>query len=257
MLSYEQLQHIAPSVFTNEGHESTSDKYVPLSTIGVLKALEKQGFYPIRAQQQRTRIEGRKNFTKHRIILRQESTKLEVGDTVGEIQLVNSFDGSSALILEGGIFRCTCSNQATVPDGWVQSERIRHTVTTIDDAIEGVYRIVEDLPRVIDNAQSMRAIHLKEYQQHAFATAAWAIRNSDDPAPTKALLKPRRYVDTGDDLWSVYNRVQENMIKGGVPNGRTEQGRRKSTRRVTGIDEDRRINKALLILAENLQTQLR
>jgi hypothetical protein len=38
------------------------------------------------------------------------------------------------------------------------------------------------------------------------------------------LLTPRRREDYSDDLWTVYQRVQENLMKGGL-SGRTAQGK--------------------------------
>lgn len=58
------------------------------------------------------------------------------------------------------------------------------------------------------------------------------------------LLQARRTCDQGNDLWSVYNKVQENVIVGGIE-GRTAHGRRTMSRRINSIDEDLRINLAL------------
>jgi hypothetical protein len=64
------------------------------------------------------------------------------------------------------------------------------------------------------------------------------------PFDAGRLLEARREADQGKDLWTVYNRVQENVICGGIA-GRTAIGRRTSSRRITSIDEDLRINVAL------------
>ena len=51
------------------------------------------------------------------------------------------------------------------------------------------------------------------------------------------------------DLWTTFNRVQENMIKGGVP-GRSARGRRMTTRGVAGVNENVKLNRALWTLAD-------
>lgn len=74
---------------------------------------------------------------------------------------------------------------------------------------------------------------------------------------TKAqILTSRRYEDRKDDLWSVFNRCQENLSKGGLP-GRSAQGKRSRTRAVNGIDGDIKLNRALWVMAEELQQALR
>jgi hypothetical protein len=68
-------------------------------------------------------------------------------------------------------------------------------------------------------------------------------------------LKERRYDDKGHDLWSVYNVVQENIIKGGVQGqklGSNGRIRRQKTRAVKAIDRDVKLNKALWLLTEKM-----
>ena len=62
-----------------------------------------------------------------------------------------------------------------------------------------------------------------------------------------------RYEDKKDDIWTTYQRVQENLIKGGLP-GRTEKGKRTTTRPVKAIDGDVKLNKALWLIAEKFRT---
>lgn len=69
------------------------------------------------------------------------------------------------------------------------------------------------------------------------------------------ILTPRRYEDHQDDLWTVYNRIQESLLKGGL-SGRTAQGKRTHTRAVNGIDGDIKLNRALWVMAEELQQAL-
>ncbi|KAA8703552.1 DUF945 domain-containing protein, partial [Pseudomonas cannabina] len=71
------------------------------------------------------------------------------------------------------------------------------------------------------------------------------------PAPVtpSQLLMPRRREDRSSDLWTTFNRVQENTIKGGLT-GRNKQGRRTTTRAVNGIDQDVKLNRALWVLAQ-------
>ena len=75
------------------------------------------------------------------------------------------------------------------------------------------------------------------------------------PITAEQLLAPRRAEDAGDDLWRTFNRVQENAIRGGLTAwGRDAQNRprRVSSREVTGIDGDVRLNRALWTLTERM-----
>ena len=97
-LTDEQIRTFAPSVFAAEQHHSRSDKYLFISTADVLGALRREGFQPVRAMQTRTRIQDRREFTRHMIVFRQSSAAplTKVGDLTPEIVLVNSHDGTSS-----------------------------------------------------------------------------------------------------------------------------------------------------------------
>ncbi|TYC80496.1 DUF945 domain-containing protein, partial [Stappia sp. BW2] len=69
------------------------------------------------------------------------------------------------------------------------------------------------------------------------------------------LLNTRRTGDRENDLWTTFNVVQENAIRGGLEaRFRDEHGRlrRSSSRAVKGIDQDVKLNKALWTLSEKM-----
>jgi hypothetical protein len=102
----------------------------------------------------------------------------------------------------------------------------------------------------------MRATTLDVGEADVFARAALALKYDDPskPAPIteSQVLVPRRFGEHHADLWSIFNRVQENLIKGGLP-GRTASGRHQRTRPVQGIDQNVRLNRALWLLAEGMR----
>ena len=75
------------------------------------------------------------------------------------------------------------------------------------------------------------------------------------PISAHKLLDSRRWEDAGDDLWHVFNRVQENLIRGGQRDfsRRREDGRRyPRTRAIAGLDQNIRLNRELWNLAERV-----
>ena len=88
-----------------------------------------------------------------------------------------------------------------------------------------------------------------------FARAALALKydDPDKPAPIteSQILMPRRFDDRRPDLWSVFNRTQENLTCG--LRGRSANGRRQQTRPVQGIDQNIRLNRALWLLADGMR----
>jgi hypothetical protein len=64
------------------------------------------------AEQSRTRIPGKGDFTLHMVRFRhaEHLSPLAVGAEVPELVLVNSHDGASAYKFMAGVFRLVCSN---------------------------------------------------------------------------------------------------------------------------------------------------
>ncbi len=90
--------------------------------------------------------------------------------------------------------------------------------------------------------------------QQALAQAALTYRYGEEhqPITENQVLQPRRWEDKKDDLWTVYQRLQENLIKGGL-SGRNAKGNRARTRSVNGVGGDIKLNKALWVMTEKMQ----
>lgn len=71
------------------------------------------------------------------------------------------------------------------------------------------------------------------------------------PVTEAQILSPRRWQDENGDLWTTYQRIQENLIREGL-SGRTTKGKRTHTRAVKGIDSDVKLKHALWVIAESL-----
>ncbi|TBU88446.1 DUF932 domain-containing protein [Phytopseudomonas dryadis] len=252
-LSDDQIRNVAPSIYAEAPHGSRSDRYAYIATADVLSKLRQEGFEPFMACQTRVRNADRRDFTKHLIRLRHASQIN--GEVANEIVLLNSHDGTSSYQMLAGMFRFVCENGLVCGDTTADI-RVPHKGDVASDVIEGAYEVLRDFERVQESRDAMRAITLDAGEAEVFARSALALKYDDPGKPTPVtesqLLLPRRSDDQRPDLWATFNRVQENMIKGGLP-GRTVHGRRQRTREVQGIDQNIRLNRALWMLAEGLR----
>ena len=250
-LDNSQLFRIAPSIFANEAHESRSSRYTYIPTIDVLDGLKKEGFQPFFVAQSRSRIEGKSEFTKHMLRLRQvgEIEKSEAN----EIILINSHDGTSSYQMMAGCFRFVCQNGMVTGD-IVEDIRVRHKGNIVHNVIDAAYTIVDDFETVTESIDGMKSTLLLPEEQEIFAEAALSLKYDENEAPItpNQLLSTRRIADRNPDLWSNFNRVQENIIRGGL-RGRTANGNRTTTREVKSIDNNVKLNKALWILADGMR----
>ena len=252
-LSDDQIRRVAPSIFADAPHESRSERYSYIPTATVLTELRKEGFQPFMVTQTRVRDEGRREHTKHMIRLRHASQIN--GAEANEIVLLNSHDGTSSYQMLAGMFRFVCSNGLVCGDT-VADVRVPHKGDVAGHVIEGAFEVLSGFERVKESRDLMRSITLDEGEAEVFARAALSLKydDPDKPAPISEsqILMPRRFDDRRPDLWSVFNRTQENLTKGGL-HGRSANGRRQRTRPVQGIDSDVRLNRALWLLADGLR----
>ncbi|MCP6172566.1 DUF945 domain-containing protein, partial [Klebsiella pneumoniae] len=84
----DELAYYVPSVFSEEKHESRSDRYTYIPTITLLDNLKREGFQPFFACQTRVRDQSKREHTKHMLRLRREGQI--TGKQVPEIILLNS-----------------------------------------------------------------------------------------------------------------------------------------------------------------------
>jgi hypothetical protein len=250
-LSNDQLRVMAPSIFAQHAHEKVSAKYQFIPTHEILDGLRSEGWIPVKAVQSRVNGEGPKGFQKHAITLRRDLKALNVGDAVIQCLLINSHDRSSGYQVHGGIFVLACSNGLMISEGSFDRISIRHMGHTATDVIDATYRIVAEAPAIGAKVKEMKATKLNEAQQLGLAGEALLLKYPDNaPISAQQLLTAHRYADNKSDLWSVFNRIQENVIGGGL-RGRTATGRRMKTREVTAIGANVSLNKALWALAES------
>ncbi|MBP3163228.1 DUF945 domain-containing protein, partial [Klebsiella pneumoniae] len=191
--------------------------------------------------------------TKHMVRLRREGANK--GTEVPEIILLNSHDGSSSYQMIPGMFRFVCTNGLVCGTSFGEI-RVPHKGDIVGRVIEGAYEVLGIFDKITEGVDVMKSITLTKEEQRLFGQAALTYRYEDEnksPVSIEQIIHPRRYEDKKYDIWTTYQRVQENLIKGGLP-GRTEKGKRTTTRPVKAIDGDVKLNKALWLIAEKFRT---
>jgi len=255
-LSEDEMSAAAPSIFASGKHESRSERYTYIPTIDVLRGLRREGFEPFMVALGKSRIEGKTEYTKHMIRLRHASY-VEKRQEANEIILINSHDGASSYQMLAGIFRFVCCNGLVVGDV-ANDIRVPHKGDVRDDVVQGAFRVLDDFERIDVSMHEMKSRSISAAEQSAFATAALELRYEPSslgghrPITPDQLLEVRRPEDTGSTVWHTFQRVQENLTRGGL-SGKTSTGRRMHTRPIEAIDRSIALNRALWILAEEMR----
>jgi len=256
VLDDSELRRVAPSIFAESAYSGASSRYTFIPTSQVVAALRKEGWQPVKAAESRTRIEEKNGYQKHMIRFRHadslaNNAPLVLGDSHAEIVLVNGHDGSSSYQIHAGLYRLVCANGMVVADSTIEKVCTRHTGDIIGQVIEGTYSIIDAAPRAAEKVASWQALQLSAREREVFGAAALELKWEGETAPVDAarVVQPRRVADNQPNLWATFNTVQENLLRGGM-RGRGATGKRTTTREVSGVSENVRLNKALWTLAD-------
>lgn len=257
-LTDDQIRRVAPAIFAPHKHESRSERYVYVSSEQVLNGLRNEGFLPYMVAQGGSRIEGKAEFTKHMMRLRRVDQK-PIDGVMPEIIWIGSHDGTSSDQIMSGMFRFICLNSMVT--GNVRNDiRVRHSGNPDrirDKIIEGVYTVLSDFDRIEDQRQVMAATEFSQSEQLVFAQEALKLRwqpdengNSTAPINPEDLNRPARAADLGNDGFTLFNRVQERLVRG-RQEGINAAGKRVVTRELRSIDSVVDVNRELWALAED------
>jgi len=240
----EDIKRLAPSVFTTDKAPHLTDKYIQTPTSRVVEDLMNLGWQVTKVQEVRSR--KYKGFQKHIVVFRNPDIMIkgkENDDAFPQILLTNSHDGKAAFNFRVGIFRLICSNGLVVSDADFSNVSIRHVNYTFESLQTKIGEVIAKLPKLVKKINLFKSTELTEVQMQDFAAKAMQLRTKQH-VNIMDVLNADRPQDKGNDLWVVFNRIQEKLIGGSY-----RAGQRKA-RSVKNFQKDIELNEQLFELAE-------
>jgi len=267
VLDRNDFERICPSFYATAPKNDVSSQYSFLNTRNIAKQLHDMNWFPVSASESNSRDKSNKGFTKH--IIKFGNKEMNLGGERIELVLVNAHNRASSLQFHAGIFREICSNGLVTQTGDLGQFRVIHKGDIEQQVTQAIANISSMAGTLGGRIQDFKNIELTPDQQGVFAQAAHEyIYNEPETAPISSgqLLIPRRgndsqggtYYNFGSralpksDLWTTFNVVQENAIKGGIRGRNKNTHKRTKTRQIKSIDKDVRLNKALWSLTEQM-----
>jgi hypothetical protein len=254
-LNKTEIKERAKSVFTDKAGPGTSDKFTHIPTHKVIDDMEKLGWGVVDAKEVKARAKDSIGFQKHLIVFRNPEVVINGadGDTVfPQILLTNSNDGKNAFTFTAGLFRMVCENGLVVSTQEFENVRIRHMGYTFEELQEQIHTMVEQLPLTVESMNKMKSIKLNNDQAKELAKKALTTRFTEDQVEEmninlNELLEPTRDEDKGDDLWSVFNVIQEKILDGSF--SYMSGAKIRKARKVKNFKQDMDINQKLFAMA--------
>ena len=259
-LTKDQIRNSSPLVFADAPtNPDVSNRYLFVNTETIIDDLEKLGWLPVQAAQRKSRKEGSTIFSKHMVAFQNPNIKItseDGDDAYPRILLTNSHDGMQAFKFSVGIFRLVCSNGLVVADEKFSEFKIKHKGYSFAELRNVVKQAVKDLPNRVQVMNDMKNRILTEDEKRKMALDAMLIRAGVkelqyDEETLTDILEPKREADKGNDLWRVFNVVQEKITQGDFHAALTGAKVRK-VRKIKSFEKDLKVNKELFKLATAL-----
>ena len=252
-LTKEEIKEKARSIFASKGAENTSEKYSHIPTFKIIEDMEVLGWKVTDVKE----VKARKNagFQKHLVIFRNPEIAIngEDGDDVfPQILLTNSSDGKNAFTFRAGLFRLVCSNGLVISTQDFANMKIRHYGYDFSELQKTITSMVEKLPLTVESMNKFKQTKLVEAQILDFAKKALTVRFGEEEmnritVDFNEFVKPVRKEDEGNDLWSVFNRVQEKVLEGDFEYVAGTKSRK--ARKIKNFNQDIELNSKLYELA--------
>jgi len=154
-------------------------------------------------------------------------------EALASITLSNSCNGAKPLNMNLGAFRLVCSNGMVRFDSAAGS-KIKHTEINYRDLPQIIAKLNNKAMILADEINNMKQINLSADEIKRFAFEAARLRFDDlTNVNIDELLQVNRIEDEGEDVWTVFNRLQESL-----------------THNVSNFNQDIALNQQLFALAD-------
>ncbi len=262
-LTAERIQQLAPAAFSTTKSDKLTDRYVSLNTSDVLPVLQDYGYTPVQAAQKRSRSSSPAHSAHMLAFAKTWDIDFGTGDIRPEIILYNSHDGSGSVKLFAGCFRFICSNGIVAGDGF--QSRIYHS-KALNGFEEMLRNTVATLPTMMERLEKLRGVTLDPHQSVMMAKRGvetrWDLLEEQTngvyatPQTIADVLHVSRYEDNYMDAFTVFNRIQEGVIRGSAfvksLSDKHPEGVMRKARPVNSVKENIRINSELWNIAEDI-----
>jgi hypothetical protein len=154
-------------------------------------------------------------------------------EAIASLTISNSCSGNQPLKLDLGAYRQVCSNGLVRFDAAAKSSKIQHTKINARDLDLFIFDLSNKSNKLMKEINAMKDKNMSydEIKRLAYNAAKLRFNEDDDKFDIDALLKVNRVEDENNDVWTVFNRIQENL-----------------THDVVNKEEDIRINQQLFEL---------
>jgi hypothetical protein len=244
----DEMRERVPALFATGAHPKMSSRYSFTNTYDILLHIHRRGFRV-------SSVQGG-NKTYGAVLVRMRHESYDKRDEAPEIIVLDSHDGSKRLKLMLGMIKFICMNGMVAGDLLYAKAFIHLAPDLMQQIILELEDIDEHIVKLKQRVDAMKAHKTNIGERMLLADAAIYQRFGVDRSASfvadmrQNMLRVRRSDDSSDDLYTVMNVIQENVMRGGMM-----YQTHNTVRRVTAISNVNRnvnINQALWMTAEGI-----
>lgn len=265
-LSTDEIREQAPVIFAGGPTREVSERYVYADTPTIINDMDKLGWKVRQVGQRKARKEDT-TFSPHFVRFANPDYRIKGngGDySFPELIMHNRYDGLGSATFQSGIFRLVCSNGMVIATERFGEFKLSHRGYSFSEMRGMITNRVASIEEQVAIMNDMKDTELIKEQQRHLALQGLMIRGQVadkdkskyagliDTLTLDEILDPQRDADRGSDLWTTFNRVQENITNG---NFRVQLGINAKVRKgraITSFERDLEFNKGLFTAATEL-----
>lgn len=206
---------LSGSYLQTDKHAIVSDKFNVIQAASVGEAMANNGLTLVSLKTGRARHEDKANF--QRTLSRFRGPQIGEDNGKGiflDVVYSSKHMGRGVDNIFLGIYRMVCLNGLMAGSTFF-SQSIRHSGNTYENLNAGIVAALDSAAKLRETIERMKTLQLTVDQKQALALEAVKILTPAKALQVKhRLLAPKRQEDTGSDLWSVFNVIQENAVQG-------------------------------------------
>lgn len=235
--------------------ETTTNKYVFIDTRQVVQDMLDLGYEvaDFRRPKARTRAG---QYSVHEVDFRRPQDMKKKASEAPRVLFINSCDGSKRAQFIAGLIRFACSNGLVIGD-LIQHQKFLHIGEYAKSMMDSLKTIAADTAKAFDAIDKYGSINPTRETLHRMAEEAMKLRFPEEEhrpiADLDDLYQIRREEDLRPDLWTKWNVLQENILKGGVPM-KNDSGQVRLSGPVGNIERSNSLNGELWNLLDEFAT---
>jgi hypothetical protein len=202
-----------PNYIKNNQRMKQKEFYIP--TIDVVQKLQKEGWL-INGVDEQLNKKTRKITNNYVQMTHPDfavKNKQGKDEAYSSITISNSCSGNQPLSMSLGAYRMVCSNGHIRFDENAEHEKIKHTEINYRDLDRFVHNMNDKAQKLITelNMWKQQDMTIEQMRKLAYNAAKLRYSEGDENFKPIDLLRVLRAEDEGNDVWTVFNRIQENL----------------------------------------------